>query len=114
MTTIIYYNVNGIRDALKKSWAEWIKCVNPDIIGLQETKAHPDQLDLSVFKSLGYYNYWYSAEKKGYSGVALLTKEKPLHVEYGFGIETTERKKRKTKNRRNKKYGNSVNFFGSV
>jgi len=86
MPTIISYNVNGIRAALKKDWALWAKATNADVFALQETKAHPDQLDLTVFDDLGYYHYWFSAEKKGYSGVALLCKEKPLNVVYGCGI----------------------------
>ena len=86
MPTIISYNVNGIRAALKKDWALWAKATNADVIALQETKAHPDQLDLTVFDDLGYHHYWFSAEKKGYSGVALLCKEKPLNVAYGCGI----------------------------
>jgi len=86
MPTIISYNVNGIRAALKKDWALWAKATNADVFALQETKAHPDQLDLTVFDDLGYYHYWFSAEKKGYSGVALLCKEKPLNVAYGCGI----------------------------
>jgi exodeoxyribonuclease-3 len=86
MPTIISYNVNGIRAALKKDWALWAKATNADVIALQETKAHPDQLDLTVFDDLGYHHYWFSAEKKGYSGVALLCKEKPLNVVYGCGI----------------------------
>ena len=87
MATIISYNVNGIRAALKKGWAEWAKATNADVIGLQEIKAQTNQLDLSIFEDLGYHHYWFSAQKKGYSGVALLCKEKPLHVEYGCGIE---------------------------
>lgn len=87
MPTIISYNVNGIRAALKKGWAEWAEATNADVIALQETKAHPEQLDLSVFEKMGYHHYWFSAQKKGYSGVALLCKEKPLHVEYGCGME---------------------------
>ena len=87
MVTIISYNVNGIRAALKKGWSEWVKATNADIIALQEIKAQTDQLDLSIFEDLGYHHYWFSAQKKGYSGVALLCKEKPLHVEYGCGIE---------------------------
>lgn len=87
MATIISYNVNGIRAALKKGWAEWAKATNADVIGLQEIKAQTDQLDLSIFEDLGYHHYWFSSHKKGYSGVALLCKEKPLHVEYGCGIE---------------------------
>ena len=87
MVTIISYNVNGIRAALKKGWLEWVKATNADIIALQEIKAQTDQLELSIFEDLGYHHYWFSAQKKGYSGVALLCKEKPLHVEYGCGIE---------------------------
>ena len=87
MKTIISYNVNGIRAALKKGWADWAFASNADVIALQETKANTDQLDLSIFDKLGYHHYWFSAQKKGYSGVALLCKEKPLHVEYGCGIE---------------------------
>ena len=87
MVTIISYNVNGIRAALKRGWSEWAKATNADIIALQEIKAQTDQLELSIFEDLGYHHYWFSAQKKGYSGVALLCKEKPLHVEYGCGIE---------------------------
>ncbi|MGD0709898.1 MAG: exodeoxyribonuclease III [Bacteroidales bacterium] len=84
---IITYNVNGIRAALGKGLIEWIKTVNPDIICMQETKAQPEQLPLFDFEEAGYLNYWYSAQKKGYSGVAILTKKKPDHVFYGMGIE---------------------------
>ncbi len=85
---IVSYNVNGIRAALKKGFIEWLQTVNPDVICLQEIKANEDQLDLSVFEDAGYkYNYWYSAQKKGYSGVAILSKIKPNHVEYGTGID---------------------------
>ncbi|NIJ44015.1 exodeoxyribonuclease-3 [Wenyingzhuangia heitensis] len=88
---IISYNVNGIRAALKKGFLEWLEVANPDILCLQETKAHKEQLDLSVFENLGYkYNYWFSAQKKGYSSVAILCKEEPNHVEYGTGIESMD------------------------
>ena len=88
---IISYNVNGIRAAIKKGFLEWLQAANPDIICLQETKAHQDQLDLSEFENIGYkYNYWFSAQKKGYSSVAVLCKEKPKHVEYGTGIESMD------------------------
>ncbi len=87
MKTILSYNVNGIRAALKKGWADWVRSSKADIICLQETKVQKNQLDLSVFGDLGYYHYWFSARKKGYSGVAILSKEKPQHVEYGCGIE---------------------------
>jgi exodeoxyribonuclease-3 len=86
MAKIISYNVNGIRAALGKGWIDWINSVGPDIICLQEIKAQENQLDLSVFKSAGFeYNYFHSAEKKGYSGVAILSKRKPDHVEVGCG-----------------------------
>jgi len=88
---IVSYNVNGIRAALKKGFIEWLHAVDPDVICLQEIKAQEDQLDLSVFKDAGYENnYWYSAQKKGYSGVAILSKTKPDHIEYGTGIETMD------------------------
>ena len=88
---IISYNVNGIRAALKKGFLEWLQAANPDVICIQETKAHKEQLDLTVFEQAGYpYHYWFSAQKKGYSSVAILSKTKPNHVEYGTGIETMD------------------------
>ncbi|WP_010522791.1 exodeoxyribonuclease III [Aquimarina agarivorans] len=85
---IISYNVNGIRAALKKGFIEWLVSADPDVICLQEIKAQEDQLDLSLFHEAGYkYCYWYSAQKKGYSGVAILSKTEPNHVAYGTGIE---------------------------
>ncbi len=88
---IISYNVNGIRAAIKKGFIEWLESANPDVICLQEIKAMEEQLDLSLFKKAGYhYNYWFSAQKKGYSGVAVLCKKKPNHVQYGTGIEAMD------------------------
>ena len=88
---IVSYNVNGIRAALKKGFIEWLQSVDPDVICLQEIKAQEEQLDLSVFEDAGYaFNYWYSAQKKGYSGVAILSKTKPDHIEFGTGIETMD------------------------
>ena len=85
---IISYNVNGIRAAIKKGFIEWLKNSNSDVICIQEIKANADQLDLSLFSEIGYkYNYWFSAKKKGYSGVAILSKHKPKHIEYGTGID---------------------------
>ena len=85
---IISYNVNGIRAAIKKGFIEWLKNSNTDVICIQEIKANTDQLDLSLFLEIGYkYNYWFSAQKKGYSGVAILSKHKPKHIEYGTGID---------------------------
>jgi len=88
---IISYNVNGIRAALNKGFIDWLKSANPDVICLQEIKALKEQLDLDIFIQAGYkYNYWYSAQKKGYSGVAVLCKTEPNHIEYGTGIETMD------------------------
>ena len=84
---IISYNVNGIRAALKKGLADWLKQASPDVLCIQETKAMANQVDTSVFDDLGYKHYWHSAQKKGYSGVAILTKEKVLNVNKGTGIE---------------------------
>jgi len=88
---IISYNVNGIRAALKKGFIDWLQAANPDVICIQETKAHKEQLELSEFENAGYpYHYWFSAQKKGYSSVAIFCKEKPNHVEYGTGIESMD------------------------
>ena len=88
---IISYNVNGIRAALKKGFVDWLKTADPDVICLQEIKAEKEQLDLSVFNQAGYnYNYWFSAKKKGYSGVAILSKTKPIDVVFGTGIESMD------------------------
>ena len=71
---IISYNVNGIRAAIKKGFLNWLASEDPDIICLQEIKALKEQLDLSLFEQAGYpYHYWFSAQKKGYSGVAILS-----------------------------------------
>lgn len=84
---IISYNVNGIRAALKKDLIGFLKTEEPDIVGFQELKAEEAQIPVEEFEALGYHCYWYSAVKKGYSGVGLLTKIKPDHVEKGCGIE---------------------------
>ena len=84
---IASYNVNGIRAALGKGFLTWLKQADPDLICLQEIKAQEDQLDLSLFEQAGYaHHFWFPAEKKGYSGVAILSRQKPDHVEYGTGI----------------------------
>jgi len=88
---IISYNVNGIRAAIKKGMLDWLQSANPDVICIQETKAQQDQVDAEVIKSAGYpYQYWFSAQKKGYSGVAIFCKQEPNHIEYGTGIETMD------------------------
>lgn len=84
---IISYNINGIRAALKKGLLNWLKIANPDVLCLQEIKAMEDQFDTTVFDRLGYKSQWFSAEKKGYSGVAILTKLPLRNVKLGIGIE---------------------------
>lgn len=84
---IISYNVNGIRAAIRKGFLEWLSDESPDIICLQETKAYPEQVPLHEIESLGYFTFWESAAKKGYSGVAIFTKISPLEVVKGMGIE---------------------------
>jgi hypothetical protein len=81
---IISYNVNGIRAALTKNFTEWLQSEDPDVICFQETKAQPDQIDTMIFAELGYTSYLHSAEKKGYSGVAILTKKAPDNVVVGM------------------------------
>ncbi|WP_417213089.1 exodeoxyribonuclease III [Bizionia sp.] len=88
---IISYNVNGIRAALNKGFIDWLVVADPDVICLQEIKANKEQLNLELFEEAGYtYHYWFSAQKKGYSGVAILSKTEPNHVEYGTGIESMD------------------------
>jgi exodeoxyribonuclease-3 len=84
---ILSYNVNGIRAALRKDLINWIKNENPDIVCFQEIKANEDQFDTSLFEEMGYYNYWFSAQKKGYSGVGIISKIKPDNVQIGTGID---------------------------
>jgi exodeoxyribonuclease-3 len=84
---LISYNVNGIRAAKRKGFDEWLAETNADVVLIQETKAQPEQIEEEAFSDLGYHSFWHSAEKKGYSGVGILSKEKPLHVEIGCGID---------------------------
>lgn len=85
---IISYNVNGVRAAMNKGLVDWLTQADPDIICLQETKANHDQVAVHLIEEAGYpYHYWFSAQKKGYSGVAIFSKHKPNEVIYGTGIE---------------------------
>ena len=86
MKKIFSYNVNGIRSALSKGLADWMKSEKLDVLCIQESKAQEDQVDHDIFRKLGYMDYWFSAEKKGYSGVIIMTREEPDHIEYGMGI----------------------------
>ena len=82
---IISYNVNGIRAAIGKGFIDWLKTDPADVICLQETKAERDNVNHKLFTDLGYHDYWFSAKKRGYSGVAVLTKIKPDKVITGNG-----------------------------
>ncbi len=85
MKRILSYNVNGIRAALKKDFLTWLESSSPDIVCLQEIKAQPGQMSEEEFEKRGYQLYPFSAMKPGYSGVAIITKEKPQHIEFGIG-----------------------------
>ncbi len=87
---IISYNVNGIRAAIKKGLIDWLKTNPADIICLQETKATSQDIDLKPFEELGFQHHWFSAQKKGYSGVAVFTKIKPDTVKTGTGHELSD------------------------
>ena len=88
---LISWNVNGIRACLTKGFAETFKKMDADIFCIQETKCQPEQVELEFE---GYTSYWNSAEKKGYSGTAIFTKQKPLNVTYGIGIEEHDKEGR--------------------
>lgn len=81
---IISYNVNGIRAAIGKGLLEWLDSVSPDVVCFQELKATPDQIPVMEIEAMGYHCYWFSAQKKGYSGVGILTKQEPDNVVYGM------------------------------
>lgn len=85
---IISYNVNGIRAAISKGFLDWLQQSNPDVICLQEIKAQEDQIPVFEVTAAGYpYQYYFSAQKKGYSGVAILSKIEPKNVVFGTGID---------------------------
>ncbi len=88
---LISWNVNGIRACLTKGFEDIFKKMDADIFCLQETKCQPDQINLEFE---GYTSYWNSAEKKGYSGTAIFTKQKPINVTYGIGIEEHDKEGR--------------------
>ena len=90
MIKIISYNVNGIRAAIRKGFISWLEAASPDVICIQETKAQVDQIDQALFKNIGYHCYWHSAIKKGYSGVAILSKTQPNHIQMGCKIANND------------------------
>lgn len=91
---LVSWNVNGIRAAQKKGFVDWLKQSNTDIVCIQETKAHKEQLDDELIHIGDYSSEWFSAEKKGYSSVATYSKIQPIQVHKGFGIEHFDREGR--------------------
>lgn len=87
---VISYNVNGLRSAITKGFIDWLATDPADIICLQEIKAQKDNVDFAKIEALGYETYWYSAQKKGYSGVAIFTKIKPDNIVLGSSIEQSD------------------------
>ena len=83
---IISYNVNGIRAAINKGFIDWLRESNTDVICIQETKANKEQVEINLLEKIGYHNYWFSAQKKGYSGVAIFSKKPPNNIIYGTKI----------------------------
>lgn len=94
MLKLYSWNVNGLRAAHRKGFLTWLEQTSPDILGIQETKCHPDQLEDDLRQPPGYHTYWASAEKKGYSGVALYTRQAPHSVQIGLGIDEFDREGR--------------------
>lgn len=91
---VISYNVNGIRAAMNKGLLEWLENESPDVLCLQEIKATEDQIDVIALQALGYHYYFHPAEKKGYSGVAILSKRKPDLIKIGMGMDIYDREGR--------------------
>ncbi|MBY0450214.1 MAG: exodeoxyribonuclease III [Cyanobacteria bacterium] len=85
MVKLISWNVNGLRAVTKKGFFDWVSQAQPDILGLQETKISGDQLTPELTELPGYHSFWTHAEKRGYSGVCVYTKTKPLQVQEGLG-----------------------------
>lgn len=83
---IISWNVNGIRSVMQKGFLDFMNNEKPDILGLQETKAHRDQIDSGVVQPPGWHSYWSSAQRKGYSGTATYCRTEPTKVDYGIEI----------------------------
>jgi exodeoxyribonuclease-3 len=94
MLSMFSWNVNGLRAAHKKGFLDWLHDEKPAILGVQETKCHPDQLVDEVRQPAGYHTYWASAERKGYSGVALYSRTEPMSVQIGLGIPEFDREGR--------------------
>lgn len=93
-TTLYSWNVNGLRAAQRHGFEDWLKQVQPDILGVQETKAQPEQLAASLRDPEGYQSFWSAAERKGYSGVGMYSRLNPVSIEYGLGEQAFDREGR--------------------
>lgn len=91
---IVNWNVNGIRAAGRRGFLDWLHRTQPDIVGLQETRALPEQLPDDLRAPAGYHSFWAPAERKGYSGVAILSRQAPRDIRYGLGIPDYDREGR--------------------
>ena len=91
---LLSWNVNGIRASYKKGFLDWLAEESPDILCVQETKAKPEQLSRNLLEPEGYHSYWHWAEKKGYSGVAVYSRDEPVKVETSMGIEKFDKEGR--------------------
>lgn len=80
------WNVNGVRAAQRGGFLDWFENEQADVVALQETKARPEQLDAALLNPLGYHSYWHSAQKPGYSSVAIYSRKEPLRIQYGIGV----------------------------
>jgi len=93
--TLLSWNVNGIRAAYRKGFLDWLEAAQPDILGIQESRAEEYQLPQKLAQPAGYHGYWNPCKrKKGYSGTALLTREAPLDVQFGLGVEAFDQEGR--------------------
>ena len=86
LTTLVSWNVNGIRAVIRKGFWDWLGSSQPDILCLQETRIQDEQLTRAMREAAGYHAYWLHAERKGYSGVATFCRQMPLSVRTGFGV----------------------------
>ena len=87
---ILSYNVNGLRAAMKKGFCDWLQNNPVDVVCIQENKAQQSDVDCSVFGEMGYYDHWFCAQKKGYSGVTVFTKIHPDAVNCGTGHQVSD------------------------
>jgi len=94
MINLVSFNVNGLRAAQRKGFLAWLDAARPDALGVQETKCHPEQLDDELRQPAGYHTFWASAERKGYSGVALYSRREPQSVQIGLGLPEYDREGR--------------------